>query len=81
MRDFDSLIFDLAGTLKNGARDIGAASNNFNPAILFKNKVMTFRLFNLFDTVSRKMDDGDIIFTFIDGSETQAKRIYKYTEN
>ena len=45
--------------------------------ILFKNKVMTFRLFNLFDKVSRKMDDGDIIFTFIDGSETRAKRICK----
>ena len=73
--------FRLDGTLRNGARDIGPACENFNSAILFKNDVMTFRLFNLFDTVSRRMDGGDMIFTFIDGEETRAKRICKYPED
>ncbi len=73
--------FRLDGTLRNGARDIGPACENFISAILFKNDVMTFRLFNLFDTVSRRMDGGDMIFTFIDGEETRAKRICKYPED
>ena len=73
--------FRLDGTLENGARDIGAACNNFNAAILFKDKVMTFRLFNLFDTVTRRMDGEDMIFTFIDGGETRAKRMCKYPED
>ena len=70
--------FRLDGTLRNGARDVGPACENFNSAILFKDEVMTFRLFNLFDTVSRRMDGEDLIFTFIDGEETRAKRICKY---
>ena len=73
--------FRLDGTLRNGARDVGPACENFNSAILFKDKVMTFRLFNLFDTVSRRMDGEDMIFTFIDGEETRAKRICKYPED
>ena len=72
--------FRLDGTLRNGARDIGAACNNFNAAIHFNNEVMTFRLFNLFDTVTRRMDDEEMIFTFIDGVETRSKRICKYPE-
>ena len=73
--------FRLDGTLRNGARDVGPACENFNSAILFKSDVMTFRLFNLFDTVSRRMDGGDMIFTFLDGEETRAKRICKYPED
>ncbi len=37
--------FRLDGTLRNGARDVGPACDNFNSAILFKDEVMTFRLF------------------------------------
>ena len=73
--------FRLDGTLKNGARDIGAVCNNFNAAIHFDKEVMIFRLFNLFDTVTRRMDGDEMIFTFIDGSETRTKRICKYPEN
>jgi len=73
--------FRLDGTLKNGARDIGAACNNFNAAISFKDETMIFRLFNLFDTVSRKMDGEDMIFTFIDGTKTRTKRLCKYPED
>ena len=73
--------FRLDGTLKNGARDIGAVCNNFNAAIHFDKEVMIFRLFNLFDTVTRRMDRDEMIFTFIDGSETRTKRICKYPEN
>ncbi len=73
--------FRLDGTLRNGARDVGPACENFNSAIFFRDEVMIFRLFNLFDTVSRRMDGEDMIFTFVDGGETRAKRICKYTEN
>ena len=73
--------FRLDGTLRNGARDIGAACNNFNAAIHFNDEVMTFRLFNLFDTVTRRMDGENMIFTYVDGSETRTKRICKYPEN
>ena len=72
--------FRLDGTLKNGARDIGAACNNFNAAIHFDEDVMIFRLFNLFDTVTRRMDGDEMIFTFIDGIDTRTKRICKYPE-
>ena len=47
--------FRLDGTLRNGARDVGPFCDNFNSAILFKDEVMTFRLFNLFDTVTRQI--------------------------
>ena len=73
--------FRLDGTLRNGARDVGPACDNFNSAILFKDEVMTFRLFNLFDTVSRRLEGEDMIFTFIDGEETRAKRMCKYPED
>ena len=70
--------FRLDGTLRNGARDIGAFCNNFNTAIHFDDGVMVFRLFNLFDTVTRRMNDEEMIFTFINGVETRTKRICKY---
>ena len=73
--------FRLDGTLRNGARDVGPVCENFNSAILFRDEVMTFRLFNLFDTVSRRIDGEDMIFTFVDGGETRAKRMCKYPEN
>ena len=73
--------FRLDGTLRNGARDVGPACDNFNSAIFFKDEVMTFRLFNLFDTVTRRLDGEDMIFTFIDGEETRAKRICKFPED
>ena len=73
--------FRLDGTLRNGARDVDPACENFNSAILFRDEIMIFRLFNLFDTVSRRIDGEDMIFTFIDGEETRAKRMCKYPEN
>ena len=73
--------FRLDGTLRNGARDVGPFCENFNSAILFRDEVMIFRLFNLFDTVSRRMVGEDMIFTFVDGGETRAKRICKYPED
>ncbi len=73
--------FRLDGTLKNGARDVGVVCNNFSSAIHVEDEVMIFRLFNLFDTVSRKMDGEEMIFTFIDGTETRTERICKYPSN
>jgi len=71
--------FRLDGTLMNGARDVGAACNNFNTAIHVNNQgVMVFRLFDLFDTVFREMRGDDMIFTFIDGTETRTQRICHY---
>ena len=74
--------FRVDGTLKNGARDVGMACNNFQSAIHFNNEdVMVFRLFNLFDTVFRKMRGEEMIFTFIDGIETSTKRICQYPDD
>lgn len=71
--------FRVDGTLKNGARDIGFACNNFNTAIHFdEDGVMVFRLFDLFDTVTRKLSGEEMIFTFIDGIETHTQRICHY---
>ena len=70
--------FRLDGTLRNGARDVGPAYENFNSAIFFEDEVMTFRLFNSLDTVSQRMDGEDMIFTFVDGEETRSKRMCKY---
>ena len=73
--------FRVDGTLKNGARDVGAVCNNFNAAIHFNEEdVMVFRLFNLFDTVFREIRNEEMIFTFIDGIETSTKRICQYPE-
>lgn len=73
--------FRVDGTLKNGARDVGAVCNNFNTAIHFDDEgVMVFRLFDLFDTVFREMRDGEMIFTFIDGSETRTQRLCRYPD-
>ena len=41
---------------------------------------MTFRLFNLFELCLEEYGE-DMIFTFIDGEETRAKRICKYPED
>ncbi len=70
--------FRVDGTLKNGARDVGALCNNFNTAIHFDEGVMVFRLFDLFDTVFREMRGDEMIFTFIDGTETRTQRLCQY---
>ena len=73
--------FRVDGTLKNGARDVGAVCNNFNTAIHFDDEgVMVFRLFDLFDTVFREMRGKEMIFTFIDGTETRTQRICHYPD-
>ena len=43
--------------------------------------VMVFRLFNLFDAVTRRMNGEEMIFTFIDGIETRTRRICEYPED
>ena len=74
--------FRVDGTLKNGARDVGMVCNNFQSAIHFNDEgVMVFRLFNLFDTVFRKMRGEEMIITFIDGIETSTKRICQYPDD
>jgi len=74
--------FRTDGTLKNGARDVGMLCNNFQSAIHFNDEgVMVFRLFNLFDTVFRKIRDEEMIFTFVDGIETSTKRICQYPDD
>ena len=73
--------FRADGTLRNGARDIGAVCNNFNTAIHFDDGVMVFRLFNLFDAVTRRMNGEEMIFTFIDGIETRTKRVCQYPDD
>ena len=74
--------FRVDGTLKNGARDVGMVCNNFQSAIHFNDEgVMVFRLFNLFDTVFRKMLGEEMIFTFIDSIETSTKRICQYPDD
>ena len=73
--------FRADGSLKNGARDVGATCNNFNTAIHFdEGGVMVFRLFDLFDTVFREMRKEEMIFTFIDGTETRTQRICNYPD-
>ena len=71
--------FRVDGTLRNGARDVGAMCNNFNTAIHFDNEgVMVLRLFDLFDTVFREMRGEEMIFTFLDGIETRTQRLCYY---
>ena len=70
--------FRVDGTLKNGARDVGVVCNNFNTAIHFDEGVMVFRLFDLFDAVSRRMEGDNMIFNFIDGGDTKTERICRY---
>ena len=67
--------FRIDGTLKNGARDIQTYCTNLASAIKVDDKgKIIFRLFNLFDTVSRHLDSGDMIFTFVDGKQTRMQR-------
>ena len=74
--------FRLDGTLENGARDVGALCNNFHTAIHVNEEgIMVFRLFDWFDTVTRKMDGENMIFTFIDGIVTRTERICEYPQN
>ena len=73
--------FRVDGTLKNGARDVGVVCNNFNTAIHFDEGVMVFRLFDLFDAVSRRMEGDNMIFNFIDGGDTKTKRLCKYPKS
>ena len=71
--------FRVDGTLRNGARDIGGVCNNFNTAIHVNDDgVMVFRLFDLFDTVSRRLSGEEMIFTFVNGVETRTKKICHY---
>ena len=70
--------FRVDGTLKNGARDVGVVCNNFSTAIHFDEGVMVFRLFDLFDAVSRRMEGDNMIFNFIDGGDTETERICRY---
>ena len=74
--------FRMDGTLKNGARDIQSYCTNFASAIKVdeQGKVI-FRLFDLFDTVSRHLDDGNMIFTFVDGMETRMSRTCSMPED
>lgn len=67
--------FRMDGTLKNGARDIQSLCTNFASAINVdeKGKVI-FRLFDLFDTVSRHLEGENMVFTFVDGLETRMSR-------
>jgi hypothetical protein len=41
---------------------------------------MVFRLFDLFDTVFGEMCREEMIFTFIDGTETRTQRICHYPD-
>ncbi len=67
--------FRIDGTLKNGARDIQTYCTNLASAINVDTQGrIIFRLFNLFDTVSRHLDDEDMIFTFVDGTQTRMRR-------
>ena len=70
--------FRVVGTLKYGARDVGVVCNNFNTAIHFDEGLMVFRLFDLFDAVSRRMEGDNMIFNFIDGGDTKTERLCKY---
>jgi len=71
--------FRVDGTLENGARDVGPFCENFNTAIHFdENGVMVFRLFDLFDAVSRRRSGEEMIFTFIDGTEIRNQRLCHY---
>ena len=70
--------FRVDGTLKNGARDVGIVCNNFASAIRFDKGTMVFKLFKLFDVVTRKMEGEEMIFTFVDGIQTRTKRICQY---
>ena len=67
--------FRMDGTLKNGARDIQNYCTNFASAIkVDKHGKVIFRLFDLFDTVSRHLDGENMVFTFVDGTETRMSR-------
>lgn len=67
--------FRMDGSLKNGARDIQSYCTNFASAInVDKQGKVIFRLFDLFDTVSRHLDGENMVFTFVDGLETRMSR-------
>lgn len=68
--------FRMDGTLKNGARDVQTNCTNLASAIkVDEQSRVIFRLFDLFDTVSRHLEGDTMIFTFIDGTETRMRRI------
>ena len=67
--------FRMDGSLKNGARDIQSYCTNFASAInIDEQGKVVFRLFDLFDTVSRHLDGEHMVFTFVDGMETRMSR-------
>ena len=73
--------FRMDGTLKNGARDIQNYCTNFASAInVDEHGKVIFRLFDLFDTVSRHLDGENMVFTFVNGLETRMKRICRLPE-
>ena len=66
----------MDGTQKKGERDIQVKCINLASAIKVNEEgKIVFRLFNLFDTVSRHLDEEDMIFRFGDGTETRMQRI------
>jgi len=68
--------FRIDGTLSNGARDIQSYCTNLASAINVDHEgKIIFRLLNLFDTVSRHLDSEDMIFTFVDGTQTRMQRV------
>ncbi len=68
--------FVMDGTLENGARDIQPPCLNFATAIRVDEEgTVIFKLFGLFDAVTRKMDGDKLIFTYIDGTPTRMKRV------
>ena len=68
--------FRIDGTLSNGARDIQSYCTNLASAIkVDREGKIIFRLLNLFDTVSRHLDSEDMIFTFVDGTQTRMRRV------
>lgn len=70
------------GALKNGARDLGAVCNNSHTAIKVNDEgIMVFRLFDWFDTGTRRMEGENMIFTFIDGVATRTERFCEYPQN
>ncbi len=68
--------FRLDGTLKNGARDVQTYCTNLASAVKVDEEGrVIFRLFNLFDTVSRHLENGGMTFTFVDGTLTKMQRV------
>ena len=66
--------FRLDGTMENGARDVEPFAT-ISARLSMNERNHGVRLFDWFDTVTRKMDGENMIFTFIDGVVTRTERI------